>query len=66
MGRDEMGGMRSRRANLIARASASAEELGLVDGADLDSDMADPVVGSLMTVIVVAYDAETFIIWEPA
>jgi len=46
--------------------SASAEELGLVDGADLDSDLAGPVVGSLVAVIVAAYDAETFIIWEPS
>jgi hypothetical protein len=46
--------------------SALAEELGLVDGADLDSDIAGRVVGSLMAVIVAAYDAETFIIWEPS
>ncbi len=46
--------------------SASAEELGLVDGADLDFDIAGRVVGSLMAVIVAAYDAETFIIWEPS
>jgi hypothetical protein len=45
--------------------SASAQELGLVDGADLDHDIAGPVVGSLMAVIVAAYDAETFMIWEP-
>jgi hypothetical protein len=45
--------------------SASAPELGLVDGADLDHDIATPVVGSLMAVIVAAYDAETYIIWEP-
>jgi hypothetical protein len=46
--------------------SASAEELGLVDGADLDSDVAGRVVESLMAVIVAAYDAETYIIWEPS
>jgi hypothetical protein len=46
--------------------SASAEELGLVDGADLDSGLAGRVVGSLMAVIVAAYDAETYIIWEPS
>jgi hypothetical protein len=45
--------------------SASAEELGLVDGADLDSGIAGRVVGSLVAVVVAAYDAETFIIWEP-
>jgi len=46
--------------------SASAEELGLVDGADLDSSIAGRVVGSLMAVVVAAYDAETYIIWEPS
>jgi hypothetical protein len=45
--------------------SAPAEELVLVDGADLDSDVADAVVASLVAVIVTAYDAETYIIWEP-
>ncbi|HEY5261369.1 MAG TPA: hypothetical protein VIJ33_04610 [Solirubrobacteraceae bacterium] len=43
----------------------SASELGLVDGADLDSDIAGSVVGSLVAVVVAAYDAETYIIWEP-
>jgi hypothetical protein len=46
--------------------SASAEELGLVDGADLGSGAAGRVVGSLMAVIVAAYDNETYIIWEPS
>lgn len=46
--------------------SASAEELGLMDGADLDSSIAGRVVGSLLAVIVAAYDAETYIIWEPS
>jgi hypothetical protein len=46
--------------------SASAEALGVVAGADLDSDIAGRVVGSLMAVIVAAYDAETYIIWEPS
>lgn len=46
--------------------SVSAEELGLVDGADLGADIADRVVGSLVAVVVAAYDAETFIIWEPS
>jgi GR25 family glycosyltransferase involved in LPS biosynthesis len=46
--------------------SASAGELGLVDGADLDSDIAGRVVGSLMAVVVAAYDNETYIIWEPS
>lgn len=44
--------------------SATAEELGFVDGADLDPGIARRVVGSLLAVIVAAYDAETYIIWE--
>jgi hypothetical protein len=44
----------------------SAEELGLVDGADPNSSIAGRVVGSLLVVIVAAYDAETYIIWEPS
>ncbi len=46
--------------------STSAGGLGLVDGADIDPDLADRVLGSLMAVIVAAYDAETYIIWEPS
>jgi hypothetical protein len=46
--------------------SVSADALGLVDGADLDSDIAGRVVGSLRAVVVAAYDAETYIIWEPS
>jgi hypothetical protein len=45
--------------------SASEEELGLVDGADLDSDIAGAVAGSLVAVVVAAYDADSFLIWEP-
>jgi hypothetical protein len=45
--------------------SVSAEKLRLVDGADLDSSICGRVVGSLSAVIVAAYDAETYIIWEP-
>ncbi len=45
--------------------SASARELGLVDGMDLDADIAGAVVGSLVAVIVAAYDDETYIIWQP-
>jgi len=44
---------------------ASADELTLVEGADVVSDIAGRVVGSLLAVIVAAYDAETYIIWEP-
>jgi len=46
--------------------SASQQELGLVDGADLDHEITGVVVGSLVAVIVAAYDAETFLIWEPS
>ncbi|MFI4990778.1 MAG: hypothetical protein ACHQHO_07690 [Solirubrobacterales bacterium] len=46
--------------------SVPAEELGLVDGADVDPDIASPVVGSLVAVVAAAYDAETYIIWEPS
>jgi hypothetical protein len=46
--------------------SASAEALGLSDGADVDPDVADHVVESLLAVITAAYDAETYIIWEPS
>jgi hypothetical protein len=46
--------------------SVSEQQLGLVDGADLDDDIAGPVVGALMAVIVAAYDDETFLIWEPS
>lgn len=45
--------------------SVSAKELGLVDGADLNHDIAGPVIGSLMAMVVAAYDAETYIVWEP-
>jgi hypothetical protein len=43
---------------------AKEDELGLVDGADLDADIANSVVRSLAALIVTAYDAETFLIWE--
>lgn len=46
--------------------SASQQELGLADGADLDDDILCAVVRSLVAVVVAAYDAETFMIWEPA
>jgi hypothetical protein len=45
--------------------SASPVELRLADGANLDPGVADTVVGSLMAVVVAAYDAETYIVWEP-
>jgi hypothetical protein len=43
----------------------AAEELGLVDGADLDHYVASAIVASLAAVIVAAYDADSFLIWEP-
>jgi hypothetical protein len=46
--------------------SASEQQLGLVDGADLYHGIAGPVVGALVAVIVAAYDNETFLIWEPS
>jgi hypothetical protein len=46
--------------------SASPQDLGLVDGADLDPDIAGAVVRSLVAVIVAAYDDETYMIWEPS
>jgi hypothetical protein len=45
---------------------ASPKDLGLADGADLDSDFGGSVVASLVAVIVAAYDADSFPIWEPA
>ncbi len=45
---------------------ASPEDLGLAHGADLDSDFGGSVVASLAAVIVAAYDADSFLIWEPA
>jgi hypothetical protein len=46
--------------------STSAQELRLVNGGDLDHDIAGLVAGSLVAVIVAAYDDETFLIWEPS
>jgi hypothetical protein len=46
--------------------SVSARKLGLVDDVDLHSDIGGAVVGSLVAVIVAAYDDETYIIWEPS
>jgi hypothetical protein len=45
--------------------STPAQELGLLGGADLGQDIAGLVVGTLVAVIVAAYDDETFLIWEP-
>jgi hypothetical protein len=44
--------------------SASEEMLDLVHGADLPSGIGTAVAASLVAVIVGAYDAETFIVWE--
>jgi hypothetical protein len=45
--------------------SRSTDELGLVDDADVGHDIGDLVAGSLMAVIVAAFDADSFLIWEP-
>lgn len=45
--------------------SATTKELGLVNGADLDSNIGDAIAQALIAVIVAAYDAETFLIWKP-
>lgn len=45
--------------------SAPAEAMGLVDGADLHVGIGEVVVASLRAVITAAYDAETYIVWEP-
>jgi hypothetical protein len=44
----------------------SSEELGLVDGASAPAQIANNVVGALLAVIVSAYDAESFLIWDNA
>ncbi len=46
--------------------AAPAEELGLVDGANLNPGIGETAVAWLVAVIVAAYDAETYIIWEPS
>lgn len=45
--------------------TASAHELGLSNNATLTHDIADLVAGSMIAVIVAAYDTESFLIWEP-
>lgn len=45
--------------------SAAENELGLTIGADLDPNVGHAVINALMAVIVAAYDAETYMIWEP-
>lgn len=46
--------------------SVAEQDLGLSNGADLeDHDVASAVVQSLVAVIVAAYDADSFLIWEP-
>lgn len=44
--------------------TASERDLGLADAADLGQDLPNVVARSLVAVIVAAYDAETFMIWE--
>lgn len=45
--------------------STNATELGLLDGTDVSSDIVSTMIGSLMAVIVGAYDGVSFVIWEP-
>jgi hypothetical protein len=45
--------------------SASEQDLCLVDGADLDQGIGSAVAQSILAVIVAAYDAASFLIWEP-
>jgi hypothetical protein len=42
----------------------SCAELGLVDGKSLDASFAGEVTTSLLAVLVAAYDAESFLVWE--
>lgn len=46
-------------------SSATVDELGLVEDMKLHPKIADNVADSLVAVIVAAYDAETYLIWEP-
>lgn len=46
--------------------SANEAELGLLDGTDVSSDIVSTMIGSLMAVIVGAYDGVSFVIWEPS
>jgi hypothetical protein len=43
----------------------SCAELGLAEGQDLDEAFAGEVARSLVGVLVAAYDAESFLVWEP-
>jgi hypothetical protein len=46
--------------------SANEAELGLIDGTEVSSDIVSAISGSLMAVIVGAYDGVSFVIWEPS
>jgi hypothetical protein len=51
-----------RNAFVVAKSCA---ELGLAEGQDLDEAFAGEVARSLVGVLVAAYDAESFLVWEP-
>jgi hypothetical protein len=51
-----------RNAFVVAKSCA---ELGLADRQELDDTFADSVAKSLLAVLVAAYDAESFLLWEP-
>jgi hypothetical protein len=44
----------------------SCAELGLAEGQALDETFADEVARSLVAVLVAAYDAESFLVWDVA
>lgn len=44
----------------------SAADLGLVTGRSLSEDFTSDVVGSLVAVVVSAFDAESFLVWDGA
>jgi hypothetical protein len=50
-----------RNAFVVARPCA---DLGLADRQELDETFADSVAKSLLAVLVAAYDAESFLVWE--
>lgn len=45
--------------------SVPPEDLELVDGSDLGVGIAEASIKSLAAVVVAAYDADSFLVWEP-
>jgi hypothetical protein len=52
-----------RNAFVVAKSCA---ELRLADRAQVDENLPDVIVESLLAVVVSAYDAESFLVWTPA